>query len=49
MIATVKRGVQHLSNRLDAKLAARSSLNYNLTVADIDIGTPASDFLWASE
>ncbi|CAO1613965.1 unnamed protein product [Parajaminaea phylloscopi] len=47
MYGHVKRGVDALNGAIDRKMLARSSIDSNPTVADIDITAHGTDFLWA--
>lgn len=46
MFAYVKRGIDAFNSAIDRKMLARSSIDSNGTVADIDINTPGTGFLW---
>lgn len=47
MSGIAKRGLDWVNAGIDARIAARSSINSNPLVADIDITSQATDFLWA--
>ena len=47
MSGLAKRGLDWVNAGIDTRIAARSSINSNALVADIDITPQATDFLWA--
>ncbi|CAO1616902.1 unnamed protein product [Sympodiomycopsis kandeliae] len=47
MAEHIKRGVDWFNGAVDARVVARSSISSNPLVADIDITSQATDFLWA--